>query len=52
MKSEPNINDQKMSDIQKQCWSYVTGWEKELCEEEDRLFIEKIKSIFDSEKGD
>jgi uncharacterized membrane-anchored protein YjiN (DUF445 family) len=52
MKSEPIINDQEMSDIQKQCWSYVTAWVKEDCEEEDRQFIEIIKTFFDSKKGD
>jgi uncharacterized membrane-anchored protein YjiN (DUF445 family) len=43
------IQSKEMSDIQKQCWSYVTEWVKEDCEKEDRQFIEKVNQITQSE---
>jgi uncharacterized membrane-anchored protein YjiN (DUF445 family) len=42
------IQSEEMSDIQKQCWSYVTEWVKEDCEKEDRQFIEKVCKITQS----
>jgi len=35
-----------MSDIQKQCWEYVTDWVKEDCAKEDAVFISKVNDLF------
>jgi hypothetical protein len=42
------IQSEEMSDIQKQCWSYVAEWVKESCDKEDRRFIEKVCEITQS----
>ena len=34
------------SDIQKQCWEYVTDWVKEDCAKEDAVFISKVNDLF------